>query len=198
MTGVSRENKKYENTFRNEVWGYLPGLINCLWYTAGGTGDLKEQVLEYSKSIRAGLEKMEKELQEVIPHIQQNKCHLICKSGCDCLPDSKGHDGEYVWIPCKNPTCEVCHTTPTQPEWMKGLREEFKKHFWGKFSETGFEAEHVNKMVDWWLSNFSTTIQKEIERERLSIVEECEKLRIEGDHSGNSVVTSIQEFIQNK
>ena len=193
------------------------------------------------------------------PHIQQNKCNCdgpyTCKKHdgefafcsnpkCTCHSTPTQHtccDGECNHDSCCGKVPENCpnyykesnhpdlHPAPTQPEWMKILREEFKKHFWGKFSETGFEAEHVNKMADWWLAKFSTTIQKEkelwltefavqikeaVDKERESIVEECEKRIKEIKHDDNwqdyiytndpvesskkFILTSIQEFVKNK
>ena len=150
------------------------------------------------------------------PHIQQNKC---CEK-CNLLSKDYG-----TVVPCEN--CP-CHSTPTQPEWMKGLREDFYKEqceLKDDSDRLGIYENDAELVADWWLNKFSTIIQKEIERERLSIVEECERQKkLKGvdefaNFKGktdeiwisarpvkpnikrlvrNSVLTSIQEFIKSR
>ena len=98
-----------------------------------------------------------------------------------------------------NGVCQKCK----QPEWMKGLKKEYYQWFKNQPNDGIGPVENFN-----W---FSTTIQKEIERERESIVEKCEKSykeltplseyseTVDRYRTGwNDGVTSIQEFIKNK
>lgn len=55
MSGASRENKPSETALR-EAWSLIPNLMNCAWFTGGGTGNLSAEAVEYADMIIRQLE----------------------------------------------------------------------------------------------------------------------------------------------
>ena len=118
------------------------------------------------------------------PHIQQNKWNkdcFMCQNlafACEFHLKSTPTQPEYEIGYCKdcvqstnhlNGICQKCK----QPEWMKGLREDFlNADVTGNIMDV---TAIKNSIADWWLSKFSTTIQKEIERERSQLLQEIEE-----------------------
>ena len=99
-----------------------------------------------------------------------------------------------------NGVCQKCK----QPEWMEGLREDFYKEQCEPKDDSdrlGIYENDGELVADWWLSKFSTTIQKEIERERESILADLKEQAEPYDgskwHNQLSIET-IEKIIKNK
>ena len=104
--------------------------------------------------------------------------HICCDGECnhdDCCGKVTENCPNYY----KETNRPDLHPAPIQPEWMKGLIEEYLVFCEKENIKTGYNQKLETTIVsDWWLNKFSTTIQKEIERERLSVVKEIEAIDI--------------------
>ena len=83
----------------------------------------------------------------------------------------------------------------TQPEWIPKLTQLLTIHATGKYHSESLFISELKFLI-------STTIQKEIERERRGIVKEIKRM-VTGDYSpedigANNALTSIQEFIKSR
>lgn len=50
MSGASRQNTPSEKALR-QAYDLFPGILNCSWFTSGGTGNLAESAIEYADLI---------------------------------------------------------------------------------------------------------------------------------------------------
>ena len=120
------------------------------------------------------------------PHIQQ-KCstcktgtidehgiyhasHICCDGECnhdDCCGKVKENCPNYY----KESNRPDLHHAPTQPEWIPKLTQLLTIHATGKYHSESLFISELKFLI-------STTIQKEIERERESIVEIVKKNKI--------------------